>query len=170
MRFILLEWSTTIAHLWWSWSAVQSTFVSTHLFTFLESFHIASISHLNQINSDFTYFARNTGYVIFQQKNNQYILQSGWVFTLLNLFRVFLSSLFTSTRIVVACIVWMRIKSCRKFLLILVTAGHFTSAIKNLKLCSECWINWSVQQNIVLIILSNSRTKTTEEQWSMVLI
>ena len=37
--------STGITHHWWSSSTMQSTFVSTQLFNFLQPFHIASINH-----------------------------------------------------------------------------------------------------------------------------
>ena len=44
MTLNLLVWSTVITHHWWSWSAMQSTFISTQLFNFLQPFHIASIA------------------------------------------------------------------------------------------------------------------------------
>ena len=45
----LLVWRTAITHHWWSWSTMQSTFLSTQLFNFLQPFHIASIYKINWI-------------------------------------------------------------------------------------------------------------------------
>ena len=117
------------------WYIVHSYF--THLFNFLEPFYSASVSHWNQIHSNFTYFATNIK--LFLSKRIMDIFY--------NSFRTFLSSSFTSTRIVIAwiaCITWIRMKSCAKFLCILVTTVHFTE-IETRKPCIECWINWSIQ-------------------------
>ena len=37
--------STATTQHWWSWSTMQSTFICTQLFNFLQPFHIASINH-----------------------------------------------------------------------------------------------------------------------------
>ena len=69
MALNLLEWSTSIAYLWWSWWTIKVRSISIHLFNFFVPSHISNIN-LSNIKI-FTYFATNI--VFCQQENNWYI-------------------------------------------------------------------------------------------------
>ena len=119
MALNLLVWSTTITHLWWSWSMMQSTFISTQLFNFLQSFLIAS-NH-SEKQSNLPYFATMfvkpfvSKMIIGLLYLNNYIQ-----------YKHFLKLVVYKNTLQSPCITWTGMKTSSKCLRILVTTVQFT--------------------------------------------
>ena len=111
MTLNLLLWSTTITHLSWSWSTMQNTFISTQLFNFLQPFHIASMNQM--LNRS---FISNT--IIVLSYNLSKYIQHKHIWKLFDVV-VYINILS------LLCISWIGMKSCSRFLHILVTTVHF---------------------------------------------
>ena len=122
MALNLLEWSTTITHLSWSRSIMQITF------TFYPFFHFPqALSHCK-----YKPFIKSTEFFLFRSKfwlnrlpaTQQLIYHTaGKSIYIKNTFKNFL---FEVVCLQSACITWMRMKNCLKFLRILVTVVHYT--------------------------------------------
>ena len=138
MTLNLLVWSTAITHHWWSWSTMQSTFISTQLFNFLQPFHIASINHsLNHISLQILAKIFVSNIIIDLSYNVSKYIQSKvfqnclkWVFYINTLFSL--------------CIAWIGMESCLKFC-ILITAVYFKDRNQSLKPCIVLAVWWSVK-------------------------